>query len=296
MTKKSLGKGLGKGLGALLPTIESEEVTSTAKKGVEEIDINQINPNSKQPRRVFDDEKLNELALSIKEHGVVQPIIVRKVGDHYEIVAGERRWRACQLLGLKTIPAVVKEYTDEEVTEIALIENIQRENLNPVEEALAYKQLIEKFKFTQEKVAVKLGKSRPYVTNLLRILNLPQKVLDMMQEGILTLGHGRTLLALSSAKQQEEVAEKILQLSLSVRQTEELVKKLTEGKVEKPDSSKTSPKIDPAYRQIEDRLRSIFGTKVKISNKGSKGKIEIEYYSEDELNRILDLVIGPDGL
>lgn len=295
MTKKNVGKGLGKGLGALLPSMDAEEAVAN-KKGVEEIPIGEIKPNSKQPRRVFDDEKLSELAASIKEHGVVQPIVVRKVADAYEIVAGERRWRACQLLGLKTIPAVVKEYTDEEVTEIALIENIQRENLNPVEEAHAYKQLIEKFNFTQEKVATKLGKSRPYIANILRILNLPAKVLQMVQEGTLSLGHGRTLLGLPTAQQQEEVAEKIVQLGLSVRQTEELVKKLTEKPAEEVAPQKNQPKADPVYRQIEDRLRTVLGTKVKISPKGSKGKIEIEYYGEEDLNRILEMVVGPEIL
>lgn len=293
--KKSTGKGLGKGLGALLPSIEQDE-DILSKKGIEELDISKIKPNSKQPRRVFDDEKLKELATSIKEHGVVQPIVVRKVGKGYEIVAGERRWRACQLLGLKTVPAVIKEYSDQEVTEIALIENIQRENLNPVEEAQAYKQLMERFKFTQEKLAVKLGKSRPYVANVLRLLNLPPQVLTLIESGELSLGHGRTLLALASPPKQIDVAEKIIQLGLSVRQTEEIVKQLAEEKPTSKPRNKDKNQVDPTFRQIEDRLRSVFGTKVKISDKGSRGRIEIEYYGEEDLNRILDLFIGPEDL
>lgn len=295
MTKKSTSKGLGKGLGALLPAMNQDDNT-LSKKGIEELDISEVKPNSKQPRRVFDDEKLKELANSIQEHGVVQPIVVRKVSKGFEIVAGERRWRACQLLNLKTIPAIIKEYTDQEVREIALIENIQRENLNPVEEALAYKQLIANFNFTQEKLAAKLGKSRPYVANVLRLLNLPKQVLSRIELGELSLGHGRTLLALPTPQMQMDVAKKILEAGLSVRQTEELVKRITENKLNKAKTANSKRDIDPAYRQIEDRLRSVFGTKVQISDKGNRGKIEIEYYGEDDLNRILELFIGSDGL
>ncbi|ERI90519.1 putative stage 0 sporulation protein J [Clostridiales bacterium oral taxon 876 str. F0540] len=273
--------GLGKGLGALIP---EEEITSTDNE-ILKISINLIKANENQPRKTFDEEKIESLSESIKEHGVVQPIVLRKENDTYVIVAGERRWRAAKLAGLKEIPAVVMELTDKQVLEISLIENIQREDLNPIEEATAYKKLINDFQFTQEELGKRIGKSRTAVTNCLRLLNLDSRVQEYLIDEVVSEGHGRALLAIEDKDLQYRVAQTIIDEGLNVRDTEKLIRNL--GKV-KPEKKEKENNI--YYNDIKDKLENYFGTKVSLVNKKNKGKIEIEYYSEDDLQRILDIL------
>ncbi len=291
---KTKTTGLGKGLSALIPATELHE----DQDAVLEIEISKIKANAFQPRRIFDQEKLDELADSIKEHGIVQPIVVRELAKgKYELVAGERRLRASQQLGLKTIPAVIKKFTDAQMMEIALVENIQRQDLSPVEEAYAYKRLIEEFKLTQEQLAQRVSKSRSFIANMLRILNLPQEILDALNENRLTVGHARPLLALENEKVKVEIAQKIIDNNLSVRETESLVKRILEsGNSEKTtkspaDDKKVKHRSSPLLTDLESKLRSLCGTKVKIKDKGGKGVIEIEYYSGDDLDRISALLL-----
>jgi ParB family chromosome partitioning protein len=274
-------RGLGKGLGALIP--ENEEPD---KNSIVEIKITDIEANENQPRKAFDDETLTDLSESIKEHGVVQPIIVRKLGNSYQIIAGERRWRASRLAGKRTIPAIVKECSNLEVMELALIENLQREDLNSIEEAQAYKSLIEEYKMTQEDISKKIGKSRPAIANSLRLLQLPQAIKNLIAEGRITQGHARALLAISGEKRQLEVAEKIITEQLNVRQIEKMAK---ETKVKKKKQTPLS-NYQIEINQLEERLKAALGTKVTIQHKNNKGKIEIEYYSNEELDRILELL------
>lgn len=251
------------------------------------IDIHEISPNKSQPREYFDQEQIENLAKSIKKHGIIQPIVVRKKEFYFEIISGERRWRAAKSIGLKEIPAIVKDINDCEVAQIALVENIQRENLNSIEEAKAFKALIEEYSLTQEKVAELLGKSRSYIANVIRLLNLDQKVRDLIIQNKLTSGHGRTILGLNKDNDQVALAEFILERNLSVRETEKLVKKLNK------ESSKTKvkeKKDNYAIKEIEESLRTSLGTKVEIKAGKKKGKIEIEYYSEEELERIINLI------
>jgi ParB family transcriptional regulator, chromosome partitioning protein len=287
---KKLG-GLGKGLGALIPEeYEENKEASEETKNTKKISMNMIKPNENQPRRFFDQEKINLLAESIKEHGIVQPIVLKKDNENYVIVAGERRWRAAKLLGLKEVPAVVMELTDKEVLEISLIENLQREDLNPIEEALAYKRLIEEFDLTQEELGIKVGKSRTAVTNSMRLLQLDKRVQEYLIEGIFSEGHGRALLAMHDGNIQYELAQKVIDEALNVRQIEALIKKLSEEK--KTDNNKKLNEInlDPYLNDIKYKLENYFGTKVSlVNNKNNKGKIEIEYYSQDDLNRILEM-------
>lgn len=278
MIKKT---GLGKGLGALIP--ENEEKIENA---ITEIKLTDIEPNDKQPRKEFDDTALSDLSESIKEHGVVQPIIVRKLGNGYQIIAGERRWRASRLAGLKTIPAIVKDCTNLEVMELALIENLQREDLNSIEEAQAYKSLIEEYEMTQEDIAKKIGKSRPTIANSLRLLQLPSGIKDMIASGKISQGHARALLAIEGEKKQLEIAEKIIEQQLNVRQIEKLAK--TEKKREKPLEKEDLFLVE--IKQLEERLKEALGTKVTIQHKKDKGKIEIEYYSNEELDRIIEIM------
>lgn len=274
-------RGLGKGLGALIP--ESEEPD---KNSIIEIKITDIEANEMQPRKSFDDETLADLSESIKEHGVVQPIIVRKLGNSYQIIAGERRWRAARMAGKRTIPAIVKECSNLEVMELALIENLQREDLNSIEEAQAYKSLIEEYNMTQEEISKKIGKSRPAIANSLRLLQLPQEIKNMIEEGKVTQGHARALLAIGSEKKQLEMAEKIINQQLNVRQIEKLVKETKhQKKKEKPLNN-----FQIEINQLEERLKAVLGTKVTIQHKNNKGKIEIEYYSNEDLDRILELL------
>ncbi len=286
-------RGLGKGLSALIPdepVIDIENVDSSDEK-IKFIDITIVQPNKEQPRRDFDKDSLNELVDSIKKHGILQPIIVRKLDEGYEIVAGERRWRAAREAGLNTVPALVKELNQVEVSQIALIENIQREDLNSIEEAMAYKNLSEKYKLTQEEISQAVGKSRSYIANIMRLLNLDDEIINLISEGVITSGHGRTLLSIVDRDIRLQVSQTIVENSLSVRETEKLVKDLLEKKetkaINKADNVKKEK--DPIILEIEESLRKFLGTKVSISKGSKKGKIEIEYYSDDDLERILEL-------
>lgn len=274
--------GLGKGLGALIPEEETNEVNSPLT-----IPINLIKSNEKQPRKHFDEEKIMHLAESIKQHGIVQPIVLKKVNDTYVIIAGERRWRAAKTIGLKEVPAVVLEVTDKELLEISLIENIQREDLNPIEEAQAYTRLIEEFGLTQEELGVRVGKSRTAITNTLRLTNLDERVQQYLIEGIITEGHGRAILGVHNKDQQYKLAQTVIDENLSVRETEKLVNSMLKDNSEK---EKTEIKSNPYIIDIKNRLEQHFGTKVNVNNKKNKGKIEIEYYSEEDLQRILDIL------
>ncbi len=276
-------KGLGKGLGSLIPEIEEK----FDGEKVVELKISEVEPNKKQPRVRFDEEKLNELADSISQHGVISPIIVIKLDNgFYRIVAGERRWRASKIAGMKKIPAIVREFDDKTSTEVALIENLQRENLNPVEEARGYDELIKKFSLTQEEAAKKVGKSRPYIANSLRILNLHKKILDMLENGQLSVGHAKVLLSVEDKSKQLELAKLILENSLTVRELEKILKR-AEKQDEKPQNKeKEDLNKKLAYEEFEKKLQSALGTKVKILSGKRKGKIEIEYYSEEDLERI----------
>ena len=274
-------RGLGKGLGALIP--EGEE---SDRNSIVEIKITDIEANDRQPRKAFNDETLVDLSESIKEHGVVQPIIVRKLGSSYQIIAGERRWRAARLAGKKTIPAIVKECSDLEVMELALIENLQREDLNSIEEATAYKSLIEEYNMTQDEISKKIGKSRPAIANSLRLLQLPQEIKNMIAEGKISQGHARALLSISGEKKQIDMAEKIIAQQLNVRQIEKLAKDTKQKKKKEvlPDAYQIE------INQLEERLRAVFGTKVTIHHKKNRGSIEIEYFSDEEFDRILELL------
>ncbi len=275
---------LGKGLGALIPEVDEKKL-DIDRNGILKVDINYIAPNENQPRKNFDEDKLKNLAQSIKENGVIQPILVSKDGEYYTIIAGERRWRAAKLAGLKKIPVIERELSDIEVMEISLIENLQREDLNPMEEAMAYKRLVDEFSLTQEEIAGRVGKSRPSIANSLRLLNLDSRVANYVTDGTLSEGHGRVLVSIDNCDLQYEVAKKIIDESLNVRQTEKLIKKLNE---KKPVTEKKDKKA-LYIKEIEDKLKDILGTKVSINKNRKKGKIEIEYYSEDDLQRILDI-------
>lgn len=280
-------KGLGKGLESLISSNILEEDNQSS---VLEIDINKITPNKNQPRTSFNEEALNELAESIKEVGVIQPIAVKSVDEYYEIIAGERRWRAARIAGLKTIPAIVKDMEGLKALEAALIENIQREDLNPIEEALTYCRFSEEFNLNQEEIAKKVGKSRSAVANAMRLVNLDKRVITFVREGKLSSGHGRALLAIEDNDFQFELAEKIIEEGLSVRQTEELVKLASQPKVEVEEKKiNHNPETARIYLSIAKDLKSILGTKVNIKNGKNKGKIEIEYYSQEELDRIIGL-------
>ena len=274
-------RGLGKGLGALIP--EGEE---SDRNSIVEIKITDIEANDRQPRKAFNDETLVDLSESIKEHGVVQPIIVRKLGSSYQIIAGERRWRAARLAGKKTIPAIVKECSDLEVMELALIENLQREDLNSIEEATAYKSLIEEYNMTQDEISKKIGKSRPAIANSLRLLQLPQEIKNMIAEGKISQGHARALLSISGEKKQIDMAEKIIAQQLNVRQIEKLAKDTKQKRKKEvlPDAYQIE------INQLEERLRAALGTKVTIHHKKNRGSIEIEYFSDEEFDRILELL------
>ncbi len=294
--------GLGKGLDGMIqkksPTAaKGEVIKEVVKEVVKEVEviknemmvkIGQIEPNRGQPRKEFNEDALIELAESIKQYGIIQPLIVKKREQYYEIVAGERRWRAAKMAGLKEIPVIVKDYTEQEVAEIALIENLQREDLNPIEEAMAYKRLLEEFHLKQDEVAEKVSKSRVAVTNALRLLKLSEKVQKMLIDDMISSGHARALLAVENEEKQYMIAMKIFDEKLSVRETEKLVKNL-DKKVKQKKIGKL--KDEAIYQDIAENMKSILGTKVEINRKtNTTGKIEIEYYSEDELDRIIDLL------
>lgn len=273
--------GLGKGLDALF--IDN----STEENGDKLVNINDIEPNREQPRKFFDEEALKELADSIAMHGVIQPLLVRPLSDGgYQLIAGERRWRASRLAGLSQVPVVVKEMTDEEAMELALIENLQREDLNPIEEAEGFKLLMDTYSFTQEQAAERVGKSRPAVANALRLLSLPEEVLDMVKQGIISSGHARTLIPLTDEKLIIKLAEEISQKELSVRETERIVKTLLKPKNE---ILKKKSKRDPYYDECEIAIREELGRKAKINvSRGNKGSIEIEFFSKEDLQSILE--------
>ena len=304
MAAKAKPKGLGKGLDALfgdaeVAPVQQPKKKSTAKgkaqkeeeneieKGVLYIDINNIKPNTSQPRKTFDEEKLEELASSIESHGLIQPIVLRKVAKGYEIVAGERRWRAARLIGLKEVPCIVKELSDEENMLLAIIENMQREDLNPIEEAEGLQQMISTYSMTQEQVSRSVGKSRPYITNSLRLLKLEERVKELLSAGQLSTGHAKVLAAIKDGKKQVELAEKAVKNGLSVRQIEALTE---EEKAPKKKSAKTKPKKTADEKRVEADLKNALGTRVNLNRKGKKGTIEIEFYSDEELERLIELL------
>ena len=270
-------------------TVAAKRKTAGSKSGAMFVKISSVEPNINQPRKQFDEDALLELSESVKQYGILQPLLVSNKNDYYEIIAGERRWRAAKLAGLKEVPVIVKEFTDQELVEISLIENIQREDLNPVEEAMAYKRLIDEFHLKQDEVAERVGKSRTAVTNSMRLLKLSEKVQQMLIDEMITAGHARAILAISDKEKQETVAMKVFDEKLSVRETEALVKRMLEPpKTEK--KSKFTTAEDAIYESLEEKMKSIMGTRVQIHRKkNDKGKIEIEYYSKDELERIIDL-------
>lgn len=290
MNKK---RGLGKGLQALMPVATNEAPSQGILK---EIRVSDIKPNPKQPRLRIDQEKLLELVDSVREYGVVQPVVVRaQPGGGYELIAGERRWRACQQLGLEYIPAVIREYGELQSAAIALIENLQRENLNPLEEATAYRRLMDEFQLTQEQVSQRVGKSRPQITNMIRLLTLPNEIKVKLSSGEISAGHARALLTLESRHKQLEVCELIIKKQLSVRQVEELVKNILDGGQDKEKNKKEKTR-NPEIMELEDQLRSCLGTKVQIKTSRRGGKIEIDYYDDNDLNRLLELLLSEDKL
>ncbi len=299
-------KGLGRGLDTLIPTGESKssdtatknkttaaktEVKEVIKKVEQTIKLNSIEPNKQQPRKTFNEDSLAELADSIKQYGVIEPLVVVKRKGYYELIAGERRWRAARMAGLKEVPVVIKDYDDQQIVEIALIENIQREDLNPIEEALAYERLIKEFNLKQDEVAEKVSKSRSNITNSLRLLKLTDKVKQMLIDDMLTTGHVRALIPIEDADLQYETAMHVFDKKLSVRETESYVKKLLSPKQNKDDETTATTDLSFLYKEIEERLKDVLGAKTHIKSKSkNKGKIEIEYYSEEDLERITELL------
>ena len=291
-------KGLGKGLDSLIPDnkpIKAEKPESADKpeeggSGEQMMNINMVEPNREQPRKKFEEDALLELADSIKQFGVLQPLLVTKKKDYYEIIAGERRWRAAKMAGIKEVPVIIKDYSEQEIVEISLIENIQRENLNPIEEAMAFKKLLEEFHLKQDEVAERVSKSRTAVTNSMRLLTLDERVQQMIVDDMISTGHARALLAIDDRDQQYDLAGKVFDEKLSVRETEKLVKDIKnpkKPKVKKPVQNEF------IYTDLENRMIEVLGTKVSISAKGNgKGKIEIEYYSDKELERMFDMIIS----
>lgn len=300
-------RGLGRGLSNLIPTDDTTEdvspkaskqtktgaVTKTevVKKVEQTLNINRIEPNKNQPRKEFNEDALQELADSIKQFGVIEPLVVVKRKGYYELIAGERRWRAARLAGLKEVPVVIKDYDDQQIVEIALIENIQREDLNPIEEAHAYERLIQEFNLTQDEVAERVSKSRTTVTNALRLLKLTEKVQQMLIDDMLSTGHVRALITIADPQLQYETAMYIFDKKLSVRETESYVKKLLNKKPKEKTSEKEDPELSFLYKAIENRLKESLGTKTTIKAKTKdSGKIEIEYYSQEDLERITQLL------
>ena len=293
--------GLGKGLDSLIKDNSSAKKTAAAntssenkaeemKSGEQMMKINMVEPNRDQPRKKFEEDALLELADSIKQFGVLQPLLVRKRKDYYEIIAGERRWRAAKMAGVKEVPVIIKDYTEQEIVEIGLIENIQRENLNPIEEAMAFKKLLEEFNLKQDEVAERVSKSRTAVTNSMRLLKLDERVQEMIVDDMISTGHARALLAIDDKEQQYDLANRIFDEKLSVRETEKLVKE-----IKNPKKPKMKKKVENefVYTDLENRMKEVMGTKVNISSKGNgKGKIEIEYYSDDELERMFEMIVS----
>ena len=295
MAGKSKKSGLGKGLETLIPVGEMEEIDNLIVKekkteknsGDTVLKISQIEPNKSQPRKNFNEDSLQELADSIKQFGIIQPLVVQKKDKYYEIIAGERRWRAARIAGLKEVPVIIKDYSEQEVVEIALIENIQREDLNPIEEAQAYKRLLEEYNLKQDEVAERVSKSRTAETNSMRLLKLSDKVQEMLIDEMITSGHARAILAIEDEELQYEIAERVMDEKLSVRETEKLVKAINN-----PKKKKDKVEINRAvYDELEVKIKDAIGNNVKLSPKANgKGKIEIEYYSTDDLERITDIL------
>lgn len=289
-------RGLGRGLNSLFGEYdeenqEKEEIKVETKveqvviNEPKEIDIGLIDRNPEQPRKIFDEEALQELASSIKVHGVISPIIVKEVGDRFVIIAGERRWRASRLAGLKTIPCIVKNYTEQEISEIAIIENLQREDLNPIESAKAIKNLINQYNLTQDEVADKIGKSRPAVANTLRLLLLPETIISLVESNKISAGHARALLSIEDSKKQKEIALLIIEKGLTVRDVEKIIRDLN-----KPVQEKVIVQKSLELKDFENNIKRVFSTKVQIKGNDSKGKIVIDYYSKEDLNRIYDIL------
>ena len=306
----AMKRGLGRGLDVMIPdnhtgtTKKSSRTTKTivsmeqeSEKNVRDyvvptgevkVKMSKVEPNREQPRKQFDEDSLLELSESIKQYGVLQPLVVSDKKDYYEIIAGERRWRAAKLAGLKEVPVIIKELSKQETVEISLIENIQREDLNPIEEAMAFKRLLDEFHLKQDEVADRVSKSRTAVTNVMRLLKLESEVQQMLIDEMITAGHARALLGISDRELQIKIANKVFDEKLSVRETEKLVKSILEPKKEKPIKKDTAE--DAIYESLEEKMKGIMGTKVIINRKkNNKGKIEIEYYSRDELERIIEL-------
>ena len=301
MAKKGLGKGLGAIFGEDVVKESNEELTKVKRslpaeeeetKGSLMVKISLIEPNRDQPRKDFNEEELQELAESIKNYGVLQPLLVQKKGTSYELIAGERRWRAAKLAGLKEVPVVLREYSKQQAMEIALIENVQRADLNPIEEAQAYQQLVKEFHLTQEEIAARVSKNRATITNAMRLLKLDEEIQNLLIKGAISSGHARAILSLEDKQLQKKAAKEVLDRRLSVRETEKLVKRLARASVEK--NQRTEKKDDALaliFQDLEERMKTIMGTKVSIHNKDrNKGRIEIEYYSEAELERIVEMI------
>lgn len=288
-------RGLGRGLDSLFGEYEDEnqggevkietKIEQVVVNEPKEVDIGLIDRNPDQPRKIFDEDALKELADSIKIHGVIQPIIVKEVNERFVIIAGERRWRASRLAGLKTIPCIIKNYSEQEISEIAIIENLQREDLNPIESAKAIKNLINQYNLTQDEVADKIGKSRPAVANTLRLLMLPESIISLVESNKLSAGHARTLLAVNDSKKQKEIALLIIEKGLTVRDVERIIKDLN-----KPVQEKVIKEKSLELKDFENSIKRVFATKVQIKGNDNKGKIVIDYYSKDDLNRIYDIL------
>lgn len=295
-------KGLGRGLNDLLgnssqdsepkvKTVTKEVIKEVIKEVEQKVNINLVEPNKSQPRKQFDEEALGELSESIKQFGILEPLLVTKKDDYYEIIAGERRWRAARLAGLKEVPVIIRDYTDKEIMEISLIENIQREDLNPIEEAQAYEALISEYHLKQEEVAQRVSKSRSTITNSLRLLKLCEDVRQMVMYNMISTGHARALIPIEDSKLQYETAAIVYDQKLSVRETEAYVKSILEEKPEKKDKEEPQKDMSVFYTDIENKLKSILGAKIAIkSSNNGKGKIEINYYSQDELDRITEML------
>lgn len=290
IVEKPVEKIVEKPVEKIVEKVVEKPVEKIVEKPVEQtLKLNLIEPNSEQPRKNFDEESLQELADSIRQYGILQPLIVQKKGNHYEIIAGERRWRAAKLAGITDVPVLIREYDKQQTMEIALIENVQRADLNPIEEAQAFQQLIQEFHLTQEEIANRVSKNRATITNSMRLLKLDVRVQDMLADGKISSGHARALLGLEEGERQYQVAVKITEEKLSVRDVEKLVKMMNRPPKEK--KPEKGPDIDLIYRQVEDKLKSIMGTKVVINQKDkNKGRIEIEYYSQEELERLIELM------
>lgn len=293
--KAKKNRGLGRGLDALFaeqaPIMPDNRVETEEKSNshvgdkVLYIDINDIKPNAEQPRKTFDKEKISELSQSIIEHGIIQPLVVRKSGKHYEIVAGERRWRAAREAELSVVPCIVRQFSDEENMLVAIIENMQREDLNPIEEAMGLEQMISAYGMTQEEVSKSVSKSRPYITNTLRLLKLPEEIKALVSEGKISTGHARALITVKNKTKQEELCKKIIKDGISVRDVERLASE------EKKTRKKPLKRVkSPDTLNVERELKEIYGTKVTINSRGNKGTVELEFYSKDELNRLIDLL------